>query len=257
MSSAICLRDVSVNFGGIQALQSLSCEIPEGQLHGVIGPNGSGKTTFLNVIARFQDISGGTIELFGKDITRAPSHRVSAHGVVRTFQQSSLINDLTVLENVMLGSSVQRPESLMDIALRTSRYRTQERKIKEKALEMIHFVGIEFLADRKGDQLAGGQMRLVEIARALASDPKLLLLDEPAAGLSLVRIDAVKELISRINREMNVTIILVEHVLSLISALCEEVSVLVSGEFIVSGTPQTIQKDPKVREAYLGGSVIQ
>ena len=182
---------------------------------------------------------------------------MSAHGVVRTFQQSSLINDLTVLENVMLGSSVQRPESLMDIALRTSRYRTQERKIKEKALEMIHFVGIEFLADRKGDQLSGGQMRLVEIARALASDPKLLLLDEPAAGLSLVRIDEVKELIARINREMKVTIILVEHVLSLISALCEEVSVLVSGEFIVSGTPQMIQKDPKVREAYLGGSVIQ
>tara|TARA_B100000475_G_C14946120_1_gene293772 strand:- start:351 stop:788 length:438 start_codon:yes stop_codon:yes gene_type:complete len=145
----------------------------------------------------------------------------------------------------------------MDIALRTSRYRTQERKIKEKALEMIHFVGIELLADRKGDELSGGQMRLVEIARALASDPKLLLLDEPAAGLSLVRIDEVKELIARINREMNVTIILVEHVLSLISALCEEVSVLVSGEFIVSGTPQMIQKDSKVREAYLGGSVIQ
>ena len=132
MSAIIEVNKVSKSFGGVVANTDISLSVERGTITGVIGPNGSGKTTFLNVIARFQDISGGTIELFGKDITRAPSHRVSAHGVVRTFQHSSLIKDLTVLENVMLGSSVQRPESLMDIALRTSRYRTQERKIKEK-----------------------------------------------------------------------------------------------------------------------------
>ena len=253
MTAALTLRGVSINFGGIRALEDVSCEVPAGQLRGIIGPNGSGKTTLLNVISRIYPVSAGAIRLFGDDITRWPNHAVARHGVMRTYQRVALVNQLTVLENVMLGLHATRRQALFDIAFRTQGYRRLERESVDRARETLEFVGIEDLADRKGDELSGGQMRLVEIARAVVSRPRVLLLDEPAAGLSLVRIDEISELIRRINGELGVTVVLVEHVLNLVMSLCERISVLVSGQLLVeSGTPSEVQEDPRVREAYLG-----
>lgn len=253
MTAALALEGVSIRFGGIRALEGVSCRVPAGQLRGIIGPNGSGKTTLLNVISRIHPVTGGAIRIFGEDVTRWPNHAVARHGVMRTYQRAALVDQLTVLENVMLGLHATRRQPLLDAAFRTPRFRRLERESVERARETLEFVGIGQLADRRGDELSGGQMRLVEIARAVASRPRVLLLDEPAAGLSLVRIDEIADLIRRINRELGVTVVLVEHVLNLVMSLCERISVLVSGQLLVeSGSPSEVQEDPRVREAYLG-----
>ena len=253
MTAALALEGVSIRFGGIRALEDVSCRIPAGQLRGIIGPNGSGKTTLLNVISRIHPVTEGAIRLFGDDVTRWPNHAVARHGVMRTYQRAALVDQLTVLENVMLGLHATRRQSLLDIAFRTPRFRQLERESVDRARETLEFVGIEHLADRRGDELSGGQMRLVEIARAVVPRPRVLLLDEPAAGLSLVRIDEIADLIRRINEELGATVVLVEHVLNLVMSLCERISVLVSGRLLVeSGSPSEVQEDPRVREAYLG-----
>ena len=252
-TAALALEGVSIRFGGIRALEDLSCEVPAGQLRGIIGPNGSGKTTLLNVVSRIHPVSAGAIRLFGEDVTRWPNHAVGRRGVMRTYQRAALVDQLTVLENVMLGLHATRRQPLLDVAFRTPAFRRLERESVDRARETLEFVGIAHLADRKGDELSGGQMRLVEIARAVAPRPRVLLLDEPAAGLSLVRIDEIADLIRRINGELGVTVVLVEHVLNLVMSLCERISVLVSGQLLVeSGTPSEVQEDPRVREAYLG-----
>lgn len=252
-TAALALEGVSIRFGGIRALEDLSCEVPAGQLRGIIGPNGSGKTTLLNVISRIHPVTAGAIRIFGEDVTRWPNHAVARRGVMRTYQRAALVDQLTVLENVMLGLHATRRQPLLDVAFRTPAFRRLERESVDRARETLEFVGIAHLADRKGDELSGGQMRLVEIARAVAPRPRVLLLDEPAAGLSLVRIDEIADLIRRINGELGVTVVLVEHVLNLVMSLCERISVLVSGQLLVeSGTPSEVQDDPRVREAYLG-----
>ena len=253
MTAALALEGVSIRFGGIRALEDVSCRVPAGQLRGIIGPNGSGKTTLLNVISRIHPVTEGAIRLFGDDVSRLPNHAVARHGVMRTYQRAALVDQLTVLENVMLGLHATRRQSLLDIAFRTPRFRRLERESVDRARETLEFVGIEHLADRRGDELSGGQMRLVEIARAIVPRPRVLLLDEPAAGLSLVRIDEIADLIRRINEELGATVVLVEHVLNLVMSLCERISVLVSGQLLVeSGSPSEVQEDPRVREAYLG-----
>ena len=201
-TAALALEGVSIRFGGIRALEDLSCEVPAGQLRGIIGPNGSGKTTLLNVISRIHPVSAGAIRLFGEDVTRWPNHAVARRGVMRTYQRAALVDQLTVLENVMLGLHATRRQPLLGVAFRTPAFRRLERECVDRARETLEFVGIAHLADRKGDELSGGQMRLVEIARAVAPRPRVLLLDEPAAGLSLVRIDEIADLIRRINGEL-------------------------------------------------------
>ncbi len=252
MTPAIELSDVSVRFGGIQALDRVSLAVPARQIRGIIGPNGSGKSTLVNVASRVVDPAAGTVRVDGKDITHLPTHAASRLGIVRTFQRVELVGQLTVLENVMLGAAGEPSSSMAPLALRLPVVRARERELVDRARAALVFVGIERLAQQRGNELSGGQMRLVEFARAVMARPHILLLDEPAAGLSLPRIDRVRDLILKINADLGVTVVLVEHVLNLVMTLSQQVSVLVSGSLLCEGTPQAIRADARVREAYLG-----
>jgi ABC-type branched-subunit amino acid transport system ATPase component len=251
------INDCSIHFGGIKALDHVDLLVPEGEIRGVIGPNGSGKTTLLNIVSGLYPVDSGNISLFGHDITHRPAHEVSRLGLARTFQNLQLVNNLTVLENVMLGLCGSLRTSLCGIVIRSRKFRREEKEAERRAREALRFVDLEFLADRRGDELSGGQMRLVEFARALVSKPRILLLDEPAAGLSLVRIDAIQKLISRTSTELGVTIILVEHVLNLVMTLSHKVTVLQSGSVLCEGSPEEVRSNESVCEAYLGRSERQ
>jgi branched-chain amino acid transport system ATP-binding protein len=252
MTPLIELVDVSVNFGGIQALDRVSLKVPKGQIRGIIGPNGSGKSTLVNVASRVVDPSSGAVRVGGQDITHLPTHVACRLGIVRTFQRVELVGQLTVLENVMLGAAGESAPGLAALAVRLPFVRKRERELVDRARSALAFVGIEKLAQQRGNELSGGQMRLVEFARAVMAEPQILLLDEPAAGLSLPRIDRVRDLILKINADLGVTVILVEHVLNLVMTLSQEVSVLVSGSLLCEGPPEAIKADARVREAYLG-----
>lgn len=249
-SAAPALRVQAVRraFAGLVAVDGVSFEVREGSIHGLIGPNGSGKSTMLNLISGTLQPDSGRIEILGEDVTDRPAHRVAVLGVGRTFQNLQLVGELTVLENVMLGADAAAAR----IGAGAARTPGSEAERARAALDALAFVGMEAFALRPGTELSGGQMRLVEIARALASRPRLLLLDEPAAGLSLNRIDTIRALIVRINRELGVTVLLVEHVLNLVLEISDEVTVLEAGKVLASGTPAQIRADPLVQAAYLG-----
>ncbi|OGA60791.1 MAG: hypothetical protein A3G81_23725 [Betaproteobacteria bacterium RIFCSPLOWO2_12_FULL_65_14] len=237
-------------FGGVVAVDSVSFDVRAGSVHALIGPNGSGKSTVLNLISGTLRPDSGRIEIFGGDATNQPGHRIAAIGVGRTFQNLQLVGELTVLENVMLGADAgwaRRPDASVRRSLRT-----REAELAASAMQALEFVGMADFALRKGTELSGGQMRLVEIARANAAKPRLLLLDEPVAGLSLNRIDTVRSLILRINRELGVTVLLVEHVLNLVLEVSDQVTVLSAGKVLASGTPDQIRNDVEVQSAYLG-----
>lgn len=248
--NAISVENARKHFGGLNAVDDVSFVVREGSIHGLIGPNGSGKSTMLNLISRSQPLSGGRIQILDTDISCVPAHSVSGMGVARTFQNLQLVTELTVLENVMLGA-------VSGLTIKDNRAVSKSLKKFESeaaaiSMQSLVFVGMEGFAFRRGNELSGGQMRLVEIARALAARPRILLLDEPAAGLSLNRIDTVKSLILRINRELGVTVLLVEHVLNLVLEVSEKITVLNAGKLLAEGSPTDIRNNPVVREAYLG-----
>jgi len=247
---AIRVHEVRKQFGGLQAIDSVSFEVKQGSVHGLIGPNGSGKSTMLNLITRITPLDAGRIEMFGEDVSALPAYRTAAIGVGRTFQNLQLVGELTVLENVMLGADAGMQRDTADAAV--SSLKAREDLSSRIALQALEFVGMADFAFRKGTELSGGQMRLAEIARALATRPRILLLDEPAAGLSLNRIDTVRSLILKINRELGVTIVLVEHVLNLVLEVSDHVTVLSAGKVLASGTPDQIRSDTEVQSAYLG-----
>jgi len=247
---ALVVDSVSKQFGGLRAVDAVSFEVKQGSIHGLIGPNGSGKSTMLNLITRTTALDSGRIVMFRQDVSALSGHRTAAMGVGRTFQNLQLVGELTVLENVMLGadSGMQRGSDNIAASSLSSREDTSARI----AMESLEFVGMGGFALSKGTELSGGQMRLVEIARALATRPRLLLLDEPAAGLSLNRIDTVRELILKINRELGVTVVLVEHVLNLVLEVSDNITVLSAGKVLASGTPEQVRNDTAVQAAYLG-----
>jgi branched-chain amino acid transport system permease protein len=247
---AIVVENVQKIFGGLAAVDGVSFAVREGSIHGLIGPNGSGKSTMLNLISRSLPLSSGSVQILGSDISALPTHLVSAMGVARTFQNLQLVSELTVLENVMLGAVAG--QNAKRSGGEGKRLKALESEAVATSMQALAFVGMEGFAFRRGNELSGGQMRLVEIARALAAQPKVLLLDEPAAGLSLNRIDTIKSLILRINRELGVTVLLVEHVLNLVLEVSEKVTVLNAGKLLAEGSPKEIRENPAVREAYLG-----
>jgi branched-chain amino acid transport system ATP-binding protein len=248
------ITNVSKHFGGISALNNVSFTIETGQIKGLIGPNGAGKTTLFNLITGVYRLSGGSITFENHALSTLPTYKIARLGITRTFQTVRLFPNLTVLENVMVGSHQRIKAGFLSAALNLPLMTREEANYQELSRDLLEFVGLEKYAGRMADSLVFGQQRLLEIARALAAKPKLLLLDEPAAGLSAPERTALVKLIKDI-RQTGITILLVEHDMDVVMKVCESIVVLEFGSKIAEGNPDAIQNNPQVIAAYLGEEV--
>ena len=248
------VQGVAKRFGGLQALQDVSLKIQRGQVYGLIGPNGAGKTTFFNVMTGLYTPDAGRFELAGQPYEPTEVHRVAQAGIARTFQNIRLFADMTALENVMVGRHVRTSSGLWGAIFRTAHFRAEEAAIAQRAHELLDYVGIADMADAKARTLSYGDQRRLEIARALATDPQLLALDEPAAGMNATEKVQLRALIDKIRQDHR-SVLLIEHDVKLVMGLCDRVTVLDYGKVIAEGTPAEVQGHAQVIEAYLGTGV--
>ncbi len=245
------IDQLSMQFGGLVAVNNVSLNIEKGEIHGLIGPNGSGKTTIFNVLSGYYKPTGGKIFLEGKEISGLPAHQITAAGFARTFQNMRLFSSMTVLENVLVGMGHHAKTGLWETIFNPIAVHREEKEFVDKAIKLLDLLEIANFANERATSLPYGHQRRVEMARALATNPKIILLDEPAAGLNEVETENLRKALMKI-RDSGVTIFLVEHDMKLVMEICELITVLDYGKKIAEGTRAAISTDPVVVEAYLG-----
>ena len=250
----LSVRDVTVRFGGIVALEGVSFEVANGHIVGLIGPNGAGKTTLFNCLSRLYEFERGDIEFDGRSLKTLARHRIAAVGVGRTFQNLALFRSMTVRDNVLLGGHCRTRGGFLANMLRLPLVGREERRLQAQAHELIELLNLQNVEGRRVADLPFGFQKRVELARALASQPKLLLLDEPAAGLNHEEVEGLMGIIRRLRDQLRVTVLLVEHHMSLVMRVSDRVIALDFGRKIADGTPSEVQGHPEVIRAYLGGA---
>jgi branched-chain amino acid transport system ATP-binding protein len=246
------IRNLTHFFGGLRAVYDYNLDMEEGELVGLIGPNGAGKTTIFNLVTGAYKPTEGEVRLNGDNVVGLRPHQITSKGIARTFQTIRLWNELTVLDNICIAHASRIKYSLLDSILRSQRYHKEEKEIKEQAIELLAVFGLEGQAQELAKNMPYGAQRRVEIARALATEPRLLLLDEPAAGMNPGEIGELMEFIQQIRQQFDLTIWIIEHQMRVIMNICERIKVIDFGETIAEGTPVEIQNNSRVIEAYLG-----
>ena len=251
------IKDVSVNFGGIKAVDKASMQIETGKITGLIGPNGAGKTTLFNIIAGNIKPTMGKVMLGEQDITSLPSHELFEKGVLRTFHLAHEFSNMTVLENLMVVPGMQTGEKILNTWFQRKRIENEEKAIKEKALEVINFLKLDHLTYELAGNLSGGQKKLLELGRTMMVEAKIVLLDEVGAGVNRTLLNDITDIIKKLNYEKNYTFFMIEHDMNFLSKLCDKVIVMTEGSVLVEGGIDEIKKNEKVIEAYLGRGQIE
>lgn len=248
----LAVDDLTMRFGGLLAVDHVSFEVRRDEVFAIIGPNGAGKTTVFNCVGGFYKPSTGTIVMDGRDITGKPSHRVARHGLVRTFQNVRLFKNLTVLENLMVAQHTRLQTGLLQGVLNLPSFRRSESEAKKRAVQWLDFMEIRAYANREAGTLAYGHQRRLEIARCMITEPRLLMLDEPAAGLNPQEKRDLRQLIDQLRREFGVAVLIIEHDMGLVMGVSDRILVMEHGRPIVTGLPDDVRTDVRVIKAYLG-----